>query len=400
MVNNKSISFSLFGILFVYQIIGVCIHKQFGFGFFYWPVQEYFLLFLSLFVIWTNLEKFINFYKIGFLYHIYIFSIIAYLIVYLYSPSYSVHLSYDAKLDIFFETLKWYTISLAMGFTFKFLISELNIKSLTIVYFIIVFFFFAYILKLNHQDVMRAFIRGANFPSYEINEYLSASGYVKGFHLYFSPLFSIFSILYLYFLKNKKIPFFIVSILSIYILYLASGRGSLLAFTFSILLFMTKLKTKLIIVLIVIFTFLPLAAWLEEYNPRFYNLITFNLEDDPSARGRIMDFEHNMEYIKENLLVGGLRSYHEIGSAYIHSALAILQEYGIIIFSIFILMIFHSLYYLIKLKEHPQFIFIGAWLSYIVIDMALFKYVHEAKTMILFSIIYLYLISINRKAYA
>ncbi len=403
LINNKNLTLSMFGLLFIYQMIGVSIHKQFGFGFFYWPVQEYLLLILSLIIIFGFKERFIKFYdKSSLIFHLYFFSIISFLIIYIIIEKYSNHLIYEQKIKIFFETIIWYVISLVMAFNLKELNKNITLKILTIAYFIILLFFFIYIIKLNSKygsDIFRALVVGANFDSNKINQFLSASGYVKGFHLYFSPLFAIFSIYYLYKIKEngKSILFFIIFLLSIYILFLASGRGSLLAFTFSVFLFMVNIKNKLISILILFFTFLPFANYIEEHNPRFYNLITFNLEDDPSARGRIMDFNHNMEYIQDNLIVGGLRGYHEINSAYIHGALAILQEYGILIFFIFISMIIHSGLLLIKLQKHPQYIFVASWLSYTVIDMALFKYTHEFKTMILFSIIYLYMIHLNKE---
>jgi len=402
-LSHYYISIFSFGLLFIYQMIGVAIHKQFGFGFFYWPVQEYLLLILSLITILGFKEKIFQFYdKSSLIFHIYFLSIISFLFVYIFVENYSNHIMNSEKSIILFETIIWYIISLVLAFNLKELNKNITIKLLTIIYFIVLLFFFIYIIKLNAKygaDIFRALIVGANFDSSRINQFLSASGYVKGFHLYFSPMFSIFSIFYLYKIKenNKNISFFIIYILSIYILFLASGRGSLLAFTFSTFLFMTNIKTKIISLFIIVFTFLPFANYIEEHNPRFYNAITLNVEDDPSAIGRIKDFNHNMEYIENNLLVGGLRGYFEINSAYIHSALAILQEYGILIFLIFISMIIHSGIIFLKLKNHPQFIFIGSWLSYVIIDMALFKYIHEFKTMILFSIIYLYMLNLNKE---
>jgi hypothetical protein len=392
-----------FGLLFVYQMIGVAIHKQFGFGFFYWPVQEYLLLILSLFIIFIYKKKFFQFFdKSSLIFNLYFISITLFLFSYIFIENYSNHITYEEKIEILFETIIWYVISLVMAFNLKELNKNISLKMITIIYFIVLLFFFIYIIKLNAKygaDIFRALIVGANFDSSRINQFLSASGYVKGFHLYFSPLFAVFSIFYLYKLKEseKKYQFFIIFLLAIYILFLASGRGSLLAFTFSVFLFMTNVKTKIISLSIIIFTFLPFANYIEEHNPRFYNVITLNVEDDPSAIGRIKDFQHNMEYIENNFLVGGLRGYFEIKSAYIHSALAILQEYGILIFLIFISMIIHSGLIFLKLIKHPQFIFIGSWLSYVVIDMALFKYIHEFKTMILFSIIYLYMLNLNKE---
>jgi hypothetical protein len=405
LINNRNISYYLFGLFFIYQMIGVMIHKQYGFGFFYWPVQLYGMAIISFLVFLLNINSLMKIWKPLLLFNFYFFSILVFQLFYLFNDNLS--LSYFSKEEVFnilIETVLWYIITLVMAFYYDKMINTLTINKMSIIYGIILILFFMYVIKLNQNfssDISRAFWIGANFPTiYVMN--LSESGYVRGFHLYFSPLFSIFSIVFIFILQKEKkiILSYSIFILSIYILFLASGRGSLITFIFINLIFLLNKKTLFYLLSISFFLYIiinstDLLILLSERNQRLYDILTLNFSDDNSSIGRIKQFEYNVRFIYENWYTGGLRSYYAIlgKGQYIHSVLSVLQEYGFIAFSALIFLFIHGLYLIIKIKNNYFIVLISkAIFLYILIEVFLFKYVSEIKILIPLIISYYYLI--------
>jgi hypothetical protein len=405
-INNKNIAFSLYGLFFLYQIFGVMIHKQYGFGFFYWPVQLYGMAIISFFILLTNIH---NIFKISaklLIFNLYFLSILSFQLLYLYSNSLDLfYLNDDEIIEIIIETVLWYFIALVMIFYYENILNFLNSKKLLIIYILIILIFIMYIIKLNltfSSDISRAFWIGANFPSLSISK-LSDSGYVKGFHLYFSPLFALFSIVYIFILQKegkKRLSYFIF-IISIYILFLASGRGSLLSFIFVTSIFLFNKKTLFYFILFCIFVFLIVSNsdflnLLSEKNQRLYDILTLNFDDDKSSVGRLRQLEYNMNYIYDNWYTGGLRSYYAIlgRGEYIHNVLGVLQEYGFVPFSILIFLFLHGLFLCLKIKKTDDYIvnISKSIFIYMLIESLLFKHISEIKILIPLIISYYYLI--------
>ncbi len=376
---SKNIEFfaiALFSIMFLYQIFGVMIHKQYGFGFFYWPVQQSFLLLISLvLIIFSNKVKYV--FSLGYLYHLLFISLVVFQIIYIIIDNYANYLPFEDKLSILFDTISWYIISLAMIITYPYLFKFKNNLYLYIIYFLIVFIFFMYLLHLYPNDYVQTLMLGADIPYDNRSSY---GGYEVGFHLFFSPYFAIFSFFVLSYTKRTSM-FLLISFLSIYILFLASGRGSLLAYLVVFTIFFLSRKTKIIILLLLVLIIIlgntqEFQNFFMETNPRMYFLF-YGIEDDPSGQGRMLQLAKNWEYIKDNPITGGLKSdilvFGKKG-AYIHNILSFLQNYGIIIFSILIMIIIHGLYLLITTYSRDKAYFVATIVfSYFLIEILLFK---------------------------
>jgi hypothetical protein len=405
LVTKKNISIALFGLFFIYQMIGVMIHKQYGFGFFYWPVQLYGMALIVFFVILTNITNILKTASYLYLFNLYFFSILAFQLLYLLNDSLAlVYLPNEEIIEIIIETILWYFIALVMCFYYEYILNILKTNKLLLIYILIVIFFFMYIIKLNQNfsgDISRAFIVGANFPTLSIAK-LSESGYVRGFHLYFSPLFAIFSMALIFILRNEgkvKLSYFIYFI-SIYLLLLASGRGSLLSFIFVTSIFLFTKKTMIYLMFFFAFCYLILTSTdilslLSESNQRLYDILTLNFDDDKSSVGRLRQLEYNLNYIYENWYTGGLRSYYAIlgKGEYIHNILGVIQEYGFIPFLTLIFLFLHGLYLCIKIKIDNYIVTISkAIFIYMIIESILFKHISEIKILIPAIISYYYLI--------
>lgn len=401
MTNSKELNImecfaiALYSIMFLYQIFGVMIHKQYGFGFFYWPVQQAFLLLISLvLIIFSNKIKYV--FSQGYLYHLLFISLILFQIIYIIIYDYANYLPFDEKLSIFFDTISWYIISLAMIMTYPYLFKFKNILYLYIIYFSLIFLFFIYLIHIYPTDYIQALIRGAGIPYSKRSLYY---GYEVGFHLFFSSYFAIFSFFVLSYIKRNSM-FLFVSLLSIYILYLASGRGTLLAYLTVFTIFFLSKKAKIITLLLLAILFVlgntqEFQNLLMEANPGMYFLF-YGIEDDPSGQGRLIQLEQNWEYIKNNFITGGLRSdtlvFGEKGS-YIHNILSFLQNYGIIVFLLLIVLLVHGLYVIVSTNSGDKAYFIATVVfSYFFIEILLFKTVGEIRSILPLVITYNYLL--------
>lgn len=405
-LSAKTLAFTLFSLFFIYQMIGVMIHKQYGFGFFYWPIQMYGMALVSFFVILNKGKDIIKLSTYLSLFNLYFFSVLAFQIMYLSSNT--LNLSYidnQEILEILIETILWYLVTLVMCFYYKNFLNLLKTNTLLIIYILIIILFFMFIIKLNLNfsgDISRAFWIGANFPTVIVQK-LSSSGYVQGFHLYFSPLFAIFSIVYIFILQKegKKSLSYFIFIISIYILFLASGRGSLLSFILVTSIFLFNKKTLFYFILFCILVFLIVSNsdflyLLSEKNQRLYDILTLNFDDDKSSVGRLRQLEYNMNYIYDNWYTGGLRSYYAIlgKGQYIHNILGVLQEYGFVPFSILIFLFLHGLFLCLKIKNKEDYIvnISKSIFIYMLIESLLFKHISEIKILIPLIISYYYLI--------
>lgn len=411
LVNKKNISYFLFGLFFLYQMFGVMIHKQYGFGFFYWPVQLYLMFIISFFYFFIRLDEVKKVISNINIITIYFFILITFQLMYYFNDNLASYLSQNEVLQIIFEeTFIWFFIAIVMATLFKTLIDKLNVKSMFLILFLLFLFFFAYIYKLNQNfgaDFIRIFIVGANFPTIFIDKFLSDSGYVRGFHLYFSPLFAIFILVFIIKLQelNKFKLSYLLFFIAIYILFLASGRGSLLVFIFVSLFFVFPkrflfLSIGLFILFIVFLVNSDFMMLLQEQNERLHDILTFNFLEDNSSLGRLNQLNLNMGYIHNNWIVGGLRSYYTIlgEGEYIHNVLSVLQEYGIIPFIFIILFFLQGLYLVFKVKSTDIYIKIAkAVFIYMLIECLLFKYVHEIKILIPMIITY-YILNSSKKA--
>lgn len=410
LVNNKNISYALFALFFLYQMFGVMIHRQYGFGFFYWPLQLYLMFMISFFYFINKFDEIKDVMNSISIISIYFILLVSFQMMYYFNDNFAPYLSEAEILDILFEeTILWFIIAMVMSKLFKTVVDNLSIKKMFIILFFLILFFFVYIYKLNQNfgaDFIRIFLIGANFPTIYIDKFLSDSGYVRGFHLYFSPLFAMFMLLFIIKLQEVSrysLSYFIFFI-SIYILFLASGRGSLLTFGFISLFFVFPKKflflfMSFFILFVVFLVNSDLMMLLQEYNERLYDIFTLNFLDDNSTLGRINQFNLNMDYIYNNWLVGGLRSYYTIlgESEYIHNILSVLQEYGIIPFTVLILFFLHGLYLVLTIKSKDVYIRISkAIFIYMTIECFLFKYVHEIKILIPLIISY-YILNSSRK---
>lgn len=402
--SNKAIAVYLYSIFFLYEMFGVMIHQLYGFGFFWWPIQMYAMLILSFIYIANlyNLKQIKNtIISLG-VFNLYVITMLTMQIIYLFYPDfYSAYMIETELLEILTETILWYMIAIVMAMNYKNLLRALSLRYLFIVYLLLVFFFFMYIIKLNlfyGAGVDRALWLGANFPSEDIELFLS--GYVRGFHLYFSPLFAIYSLLLIAYLqKARKYNIsYIVFFITIYILFLASGRGSLLVFMLTFTIFFTQRKIFIymtILILVMSVVGAPILDLLAEKNERLYNLLTFNLKEDSSSAGRLEQLRVNLEYIQNNLLTGGIRSYYTTAARnYIHNTLNVLQEYGIVTF-IFLVMFYlrGSFLLLFKSEKHDGLLIAKAIFFYTLIEAVLFKSIHEVKILIPMLIAYGFLSS-------
>jgi len=388
-------------------MVGVMVHKQYGFGFFYWPVQMYAMgLIGSVFYFIGPAKLFGMISKIP-LFNTYFLLILSIqLTSFLNRQSYVPYLEDEELVSIITETIIWYFVLIPMIIHYERLVKLASIKIMTLIYFVIVILFFLYVIKLNVRfggGVIRAFWVGANFPTIDIDPFLSASGYVKGFHLYFSPLFSIFSLLFIALLKDKKksMTSYGLYVFSLYILFLASGRGSLIAFMVVALYYYFRDKKALytLLVLLVSIVFLISSGFFDELaenNSRLFDLLTLNFEEDNSSLGRLQQFEMNTRYINANWLLGGIRSYYTIlgEGEYIHNVLSVWQEYGLITFLVLILLFMKGSYLVLTKKgDAYPYLLAKAIFIYMLLEAAMFKNIHEVKILIPLIITYYYILN-------
>ncbi len=404
---------SLYSLFFLYQMIGVMIHKQYGFGFFYWPVQMYGMGIITVFFLIINPHKIADqIVKIP-LFNIYFILLASFQIIYLLNLNkYAPYLKYEDLFIILIETCIWYIVLIPMIIYYERLVNLVSIKIISLLYFIIIIFFYLYVIKLNIRfgsDISRAFWVGANFPTMDIDQFLSESGYIRGFHLYFSPLFSIFSLLFIALLKNNKknMTSNCIYIFSIYILFLASGRGSLISFIAVVLFFYFRDKKSWFVLFILFVSILFLISSgffyiLEDSNSRLFDLLTLNFDEDNSSLGRLHQFEMNTQYLKSNWFLGGIRSYYIIlgKGEYIHNVLSVWQEYGLITFIILILLFMKGTYVVLTKKGNSYpYILAKAIFIYMLLEALLFKYIHEVKMLIPLVITYYYIIFYKSNKY-
>jgi len=350
-MNNRYIAMTLVSILFFYQLIGVTIHKQYGFGFFYWPIQEGLLVFFSLFYLLgdRNAAKYIlkpPFYLL----HFFIWLIIIIQITYLLA-SYPIKIDKIEQYQILISNFSYYVISMALILNFETILCYINRNKLFILYFIILFFFFLYDFHIQ-KNAMFALTIGPNF-SPKIQE--SLPGYTWGFHLFFSPFFAILSIVVILYLKKKNhmVLYSLLTILSLYVLLLAGGRGTLLSFFTVLFLFIFSKRAKIITIISIIGITTTASFLIDIFsdNPRMHELLTFNLGNDPSGQGRIKLLEQNLRIINDNFFIGSFHSYYH--GKYIHNILSILQDYGFWVFLYFWTIIFHGIYlFIFTIKKH------------------------------------------------
>lgn len=388
------ITIFLFSILVLYQTIGVTIHDQYGFGFFYWPIQEGLLVVASLYYILININRVkILFDPKFFLYHLYILIIILYLSTYYLFYKVDAVDNNDIGISIL-HTFDFYLISLALVLNFKNLILLSKLKKILLVYALVVASFFIFTIHIQ-ENIFLALTMGPNFPPQMMD---TLPGYTWGFHLFFSTFFIALTFYLIFMLKkeNKQLLLYMISFMSLYVLLLAGGRGSLL--TFSIVLFLFTLPKKASMLFLSFFILISFSTnfLVDTFsgNERMYKLLIFDLGDDGSANGRSMVFHMNLKIIEQNLLVG---SYHQYaGGWYIHNILSILQDYGILAFATILIIILHAIYLsLFKtrgMNNEISVLIARNIFLFETLDHLFFKYSTDMSSLLLFFTSYLYLI--------
>ena len=374
-LRNKHIAYLLFSVLILYQLIGVTIHKQYGFGFFYWPIQEGLLIFLSLLFFLTNSDKLKWIFSPKFyLFHLYVLVIILFQMGYLFFYKID-HFDKNEILIVLIGNINYYFISITLILNFNNLIVFANEKYVLIIYFIIVFSFFLYDFHIQ-DEIFLALTLGPNFPPSLMD---ALPGYTWGFHLFFSPYFAIYTLFTLSILKENKHYFslYLISIISLYVLLLSGGRGTFLSFAVVLFLLIYSKKAKIVSILIITFIIYLTTFVADTFseNKRMLELLTFNFGNDGSTIGRLELLNSNLIVIKDNFFLGSYHSY--IGSEYMHNILSILQDFGVLGFIIILAIILHGFYlFLSHIKSKNKDITIllaGNIFVFSTIDHTLFK---------------------------
>lgn len=399
-VNKNTIAILMFSILILYQVIGVTIHSQYGFGIFYWPIQDYLLLILALFYILSNIDEIKLVYAPSsmYLYHFYVLALLLFELIYIWVMPETRTLDHEQKLTIFHDTIIYYFISLVLMLNFKRILSLITSKNMLIIYAAVIFFFFLYNFHthffLLHDGFLEALIIGQSLPT-QVKEMLP--GYSRGFHLFFSPLFVIFSLAVILKLKDdgKYFLLYFVSVLTLYVLMLAGGRGTLFSFFIVIFLFAFSRKAKVVtlIAIIVLFSFAQMLESLGLLNERMFDILTFNFEEDGSSQGRLEQFEAAILIIKNNYILGVLHPFQP--GQYPHSILSVWEEYGLLPFVLLLAIISHGTYLFIFKKTEKTFIYLYAKSIFFatVLDHIFFKYTSQLNGILFIIIPYYFIVS-------
>lgn len=393
-ISYKKFAIYFFTFLIFYKIIGVTIHKQYGFGFFYWGIQDPILFFVSFLFILSNLNKVSVISQPRFLlFNLFFIFIISYQIYYLIDFNNPLRTQEDLAI-ILFRDIGYILIVVTSIFIFRDLVYFSKIKVLKFLYFLTVISFFIYDFHIQ-KNILLALTIGPNFSVLLKN---TLPGYTWGFHLYFSAFFAIYSIYILTIFKQlqEKRLLVLISFISIYVLILAGGRGSLLCFLIVLFLFIFSKKAKLIFILLSILLFTSASFIIDFFsdNQRIYELLTFNIAEDGSAQGRIKLLANNLKIINNNLFLGEFQSYIE--GNYIHNMLSILQDYGLFVFILFILILLHGLKLFIlnikSIKNDLDFLISRNIFIFSLLEHLLFKYSSSMQELLVIFITYGYII--------
>lgn len=396
---QKEISYEKFAVYFFsflifYKIIGVTIHKQYGFGFYYWGIQDPILFFVSFLFILSKLNKVsIILQPKFFLLNLFFIFIIAYQFYYLINDNNPLR-TYEDLATFLFKDVTYILVTITSILIFRNLVYYSKIKVLLYLYLLTILSFFIYDFHIQ-KNIILALTFGPNF-SYLLKD--SLPGYTWGFHLFFSPFFTVFSIYLLTFLKQFKRNrlLVLVSFLTIYVLILAGGRGTLLCFLLVLFLFILSKKAKIISLLLglALITIMPFVVDFFSDNQRIYDLLTFNIQNDGSGQGRLNQLLLNSKIIENNLFLGEFLSYKE--GQYIHNMLSILQDYGLFVFILFIFILLHSLTLFIfnnnLIKNDIDFIIARNIFFYSLIEIIFFKYSSTIQSLLMPLITYGYIV--------
>jgi hypothetical protein len=256
-----------------------------------------------------------------------------------------------------------------------FKILQSNTKKLFYFYIGIVLLFFYVLFKFT-SSVQFALIFGMIFE----DEKLATSG----FHLFFAYWFAIYSIVLLVLYRDKRIKFFLIGLVSLYILYLAGGRGTFLTFGFVFFLMQTKqIKITLVGLVFIIFTYFIGVIPKDELTyeqTRYVNLLNFEFTKDASYNDRLKQLDINFQSIDNNLFTGWFKSHIVLieQGKYIHNFFSVLQDYGIVTFLLLLLFIFFA-YISVLFQKNNIFgtILIKYLFLYSTVEIFLFKSVQQ-----------------------
>ncbi|WP_104470710.1 O-antigen polymerase [Acinetobacter indicus] len=278
-------------------------------------------------------KHFYNFVFIAFIVNCIVYTLVGYFI-----SEYSGNLDSFSQSAIFLYYLVIYTI--ASFYFFNFIISYNRI--------------FLYLLLIFSLIVVLNYIQTGNyiFTLGSLSDDDSNLTYQHVSLIFFLTWF-------FHFFLEKNIYLRLLSVLIIFTLLIFSGaRSEFFGFLISFLFYLVYLffniprinlyKTLINIFVILIVIFLSKNFVLEIFeNSRHFNVV--DLQSDNSWYERKQLQEINLREIKENFIFGSYASHFNIGrGSYIHNILSTWQQYGLIGFILFIILVFAPFFYSLR----------------------------------------------------